>query len=476
MRLAFLVSLAAALAGCPGRAGSEAIGPDRSGEAWLVTELAGRHIGHSVTRMERFDEGWRFENTMHMDLAMMGVDQQVRVHSVATASPDLRLESVTFHYEGQGRVMDAVAVVQENNLIIKAAGDQSRARPLDEPLYPTEALGRLALRAEAAGKERFEVPVFDVSTMSVDRVRVKLEGWEPVRAGDATFHALRVRVTSSLFAVTGWYDSLGLTVVEEAPPGIRSFRATPAEAVAGVGGKAGVDLLQMFRVEVDTTVESPDRVRRVRLKLSGVGADELPRDIGEVTELEPERHSLCSCKLLVLEISTEPPAGTLSLPVAGQDSFLLASVTIQCDAPEIRDRAAAVLAKERDAVQAARMLVHWVYENVEKVPTASFPTALDVLRNPQGDCNEHAVLYAGLARAAGLPARVAVGLAYMDRAFYYHAWNEVWLGRWVPVDPTFNEFPASALHLKLAEGDLREQARILPLVGRIGIRILELDY
>jgi hypothetical protein len=61
----------------------------------------------------------------------------------------------------------------------------------------------------------------------------------------------------------------------------------------------------------------------------------------------------------------------------------------------------------------------------------------------------------------------------MNRAFYYHAWNEVFLGKWIPADATFGEFPASALHLKLAEGDLSQQAEILGLVGSIKIEVKE---
>jgi hypothetical protein len=80
-----------------------------------------------------------------------------------------------------------------------------------------------------------------------------------------------------------------------------------------------------------------------------------------------------------------------------------------------------------------------------------------------------------MARAAGIPTKIDVGLIYMNRAFYYHAWNEVYLGKWVPVDATFGEFPASALHLKLAEGDLSQQAEILGLVGSIKIAVKEFD-
>jgi transglutaminase-like putative cysteine protease len=99
-----------------------------------------------------------------------------------------------------------------------------------------------------------------------------------------------------------------------------------------------------------------------------------------------------------------------------------------------------------------------------------------------GDCNEHTALYVALARAAGLPARIAVGLVQMRGAFYYHAWAEVYLeesggGLWLPVDPTLNEFPADATHIRLSRGGLEKQAAILGFVGqaRMSIEALELD-
>jgi hypothetical protein len=46
---------------------------------------------------------------------------------------------------------------------------------------------------------------------------------------------------------------------------------------------------------------------------------------------------------------------------------------------------------------------------------------------------------------------------------------------WLPVDPTLNEFPADATHLRLARGGLDKQSLILPLVGRLQIDILDLE-
>ena len=129
----------------------------------------------------------------------------------------------------------------------------------------------------------------------------------------------------------------------------------------------------------------------------------------------------------------------------------------------------------------AERLVRHVNALLEKKPTVSLPSALEVLRTGVGDCNEHTVLYVALARASGLPARIAVGLVYLQGAFYYHAWAEVHVaeaggrGQWLPVDPTLNQFPADATHVRLARGGLDRQAAILPLLGRLKMTILDLE-
>jgi len=96
-----------------------------------------------------------------------------------------------------------------------------------------------------------------------------------------------------------------------------------------------------------------------------------------------------------------------------------------------------------------------------------------VLDMGEGDCNEHAVLLAALGRAAGLPTRVVAGTVYLEGFFYYHAWCEVWLGRWVPIDPAFDQFPADATHIKFVVGGPEEQMAMLAIIGRLGIEVLD---
>src|SRR5262249_38507983 len=163
---------------------------------------------------------------------------------------------------------------------------------------------------------------------------------------------------------------------------------------------------------------------------------------------------------------------------------LAAETFIESDAPEIVAEAAKAVNGVTGARARAERLTRYVNALLDKKPTVSLPSAREVLRTKVGDCNEHTALYVAMARAAGIPSRIAVGLVYVRGvrgAFYYHAWPEVSLsessgrGMWLPVDPTFNQFPADGTHIRLARGGLSKQAAILPLIGRIKITVLELE-
>ena len=163
------------------------------------------------------------------------------------------------------------------------------------------------------------------------------------------------------------------------------------------------------------------------------------------------------------------PNGARATPMA---VFLDAEPLLESGSPEIRAVAARLRGTETDPRVVSERINQWVYESVRKEITVGVPSALGTLRTRIGDCNEHTQLYVALARAAGVPARVAAGLAYLDSKFYYHAWPEVWLERWVAVDPTFGQFPADASHLRFTVGGLGRQAELLRLMGALQIDVI----
>ena len=152
--------------------------------------------------------------------------------------------------------------------------------------------------------------------------------------------------------------------------------------------------------------------------------------------------------------------------------FLDAEPLLEVDSPEIRTLAGRLRGTDTDPRVVGERINAWVYDSLEKKITVGVPSALGTLRSRRGDCNEHTQLFVALARAAGVPARVAAGLAYLDGKFYYHAWPEIWLERWVAVDPTFGQFPADASHLRFTIGGLAKQVELLRLMGTLEIDVL----
>ncbi len=85
--------------------------------------------------------------------------------------------------------------------------------------------------------------------------------------------------------------------------------------------------------------------------------------------------------------------------------------------------------------------------------------ALTALDTRSGDCTEYAVLLAASARALGIPARLAHGIAYSSRftgqahVFSPHVWVQAWDGkRWTSYDAGLGRFDAGHLALYIGDG------------------------
>jgi hypothetical protein len=61
----------------------------------------------------------------------------------------------------------------------------------------------------------------------------------------------------------------------------------------------------------------------------------------------------------------------------------------------------------------------------------------------------------------------------MRGRFYYHAWNLLFLGRWVTVDALFGQLPADVTHLRLVTGSMQQQLDLAGAIGNITIDILD---
>ncbi len=121
--------------------------------------------------------------------------------------------------------------------------------------------------------------------------------------------------------------------------------------------------------------------------------------------------------------------------------YLYPSPNIQSDDERIIQRAKETSANKNTGFEKIAALASYVHNNTEYVESfgTSSKDALWVLENKVGTCDEYSTLFIALARSLGYPARYITGHAYGDKGWTPHAWAEVYLGKWVPVDATWLE-------------------------------------
>lgn len=134
---------------------------------------------------------------------------------------------------------------------------------------------------------------------------------------------------------------------------------------------------------------------------------------------------------------------------------------IQSDAPEIR--AAARPAMHPGLSDTARMerLARIARDRMAQPDFEGYYPARAAWKRRAGDCTEDALVLASLARAAGIPARIASGVTYSRtryhgaaNAFMPHAWVIAWVdGRWKSYDISLEGFDATHIALSLSDGE-----------------------
>ncbi len=270
---------------------------------------------------------------------------------------------------------------------------------------------------------------------------------------------------------SSWVDAEG-TILESHVGGFFVARLEPEEVAKELTYQQDILVSAVVRPPVPMT----DAEARQTLVVTLRGFGDLVPPTSERQRVEVRGDAT----VLRLTRDPHPPALTLAelrrTSGAATDEDLQATPFIQAHAPAIVAAAQEAIGDATDVFAATTRLVHFVAHHVRDAYVPAYSNAIEALESARGDCTEHAVLFVALARALGIPARVAVGIAYWadGNGFGWHAWSEVRIGgRWLTVDPTWDQPIADVTHLKLAEGDPAQQARIVMLLGKLEIVALQ---
>lgn len=210
----------------------------------------------------------------------------------------------------------------------------------------------------------------------------------------------------------------------------------------------------------------------------GEGIDPLfdENEYHSVEKYQDDKGSGYGLRLKARKLAKDFKAPALPMAELPEDvsRFLKATAACESEDADLAKEAKRLAGKETDSRVVANKVMRWVYSYLEKESGATgAASAKTAYKEKKGDCTEHAALFVAVARAAGLPARCVGGIVYLTSEgvgiFGYHAWAEVWLGQWVPVDATVNELGTSARYLMMEidePGETRGGGRIARCLGQ----------
>ncbi len=421
-------------------------------------------IGYVLNRYSAGpDNSWLLEQSARMKLHVAGTVQEIELELLATLAEGHMLEKFTFSFHSPFYQMKADGTVSGNSVTYTLETGTNIIHDTqtfdNQPLLATSRRGYLLNEGIKKGEKK-KIGWFDPFSLTGRESVIEYRGKDSILIGGRIHNLHKFTESFSGTRVNSWLNDSGTIIKEESPAGFVFIKEPKFKALAL--SDEGEEILSSVAVKIKGKMVLPEgKTMKYRLDFpTGLGLD-----------LTGGRQKF-SAGVLTLIQETIPDSAIDSV-CSDIDNSLLPTPYVQSDSKEIQKLASDIISDQRDQVDRVKDLGLWVYENLEKRPVLGIPDALTTLQNRQGDCNEHAALFAALARAAAIPARIVAGVTYHKEAFYYHAWNEVCLGdQWVSVDTTTNQFPADLSHLRFIQGEMQEQVRIGGLLGKLSIEPL----
>lgn len=445
------------------------------GKTWYGLYLHGKKAGYSFTNLQKEADGtYTMEEEANFRITMAGAKQDLHTYAKRSYGVDGALVSIVSNVEDPaGRSEFTVTINGSEMLLNSLVSGEVKTTTLPRPkesLSDAVKYSRWVQQRPALG-DSFSFSTFEPMYEKELDAESTLIGVEERILNGVTTKVYKIQTQMPLLGVdsTSFVAENG-AILEDVVANIITMRLEPETVAKDVTYEN--DVIVSNAAQVTQVIQNPRSRTSLRLYLRGpLAPDNLYND--ERQFVEPSGDGF---NFVANQISLSGFAG-VTIPVCNEEvlPWTKSTTFIQSDNPRLKAKAVEILGGETDAQKASEKLCHWVFMNMKSSFSARLSNALEVLEHLEGDCTEHSTLFIGLARAAGIPAREVAGLIYVDGpppGFYFHQWAKVWVGKWIDVDPTFNQPLADVTHIKLAEGDLFRQARIIPMIGNIQIEVL----
>jgi len=470
-------------------------------DEWFSVTLSGAQCGymHSVTRRD----GDVISSTADLSMTLqrekfkisIGMNQGFR-ETVAgePLSFDQTLNMAGVPVRQRGRVKDGKIRITTEQFGMK----QKKSIDFDPEIrFPWGQQLEMQRRGLKPGTT-YDLKTYEPS-MSPDRplvTKIEILNWEDIELLKKKMRAMKVRSTIDLGAGAdrgaaavagmtgtkmvsdGWVDAQGFPVVIEMSLGAIQVRILRSDKESALRLDALPELFFSTFVKANRKIDRNAKELKLRLSVPEGELADLPNTGLQTAKRVDARTVDLTIRRADWE-AIQPPAK----PVAAGTEFSGSSAYLDTNDALIVELAKKGRGKAETPKEVAASLREFVTEYITKKDLGvGFATASEVAKTRQGDCTEHGVLLAALARVNGLPSRVVAGLILVPGqpdSFGYHMWTEVWIdGQWVDIDAAMDQTECDATHIALTTSSLSDGAMaadtvtVATLLGRLKIEVL----
>jgi transglutaminase-like putative cysteine protease len=483
-------------------------------DAWEAVYLDGIKVGYQHTSVERRENDGKklFHTTRDMHLAIKRYDrvvaQRLVLSSDETADGKVVGLAMTQYLDKDHKIEQSGRVEGDKFIVKTPSNPNGEALPWKEGTIGFYGQELLFQTHKVKAGDRFRFVGYELALLASVQYQVLVKDPEEKEVlaakndgGEAKGEPVRKRLLRAeivpdkikrgedvipLPKLTVWLDDKRRVAVSESEmPGLgrmTTYRTTRTLAEKeGAAPEQMADLGKNSFIRLNRAIENPHRaseiVYRITIKDDEDAKTTFVRD-GRQT-VENVHGNTFDLRIRPLRQPSEKENGDRV-----KDEFLKSSYFLDSANVKVREEAARIVGDEKDPWRKAQRIEKWVHEHMKVNNGINFIPASRILRNCEGDCRQHAMLAAALCRAAGVPARTAIGLVYSveeERPILaFHMWTEVWIkGQWLMLDATLGEGSVGAGHLKIADHswqDIQTLAPLLPVtrvIGKARVEVVE---
>lgn len=445
-------------------------------DTWMTVLLDGRKIGHAhFTRTQATDKvttRQKLHLEIHRDSSPLVIETQETDTESVTGEP-LEFSSITSLSGSQTTVVGTRRADGRFDIIRSVGGKDNTstiARPPGALLAEGQRLA--ALRAGPTKGASFDFPIWDVNSGKALAAHNTVIGEQNVNLPGGSQNLLRIDQRTDLpigsIETSLWLDAnYHSRKIRTSMLGME-LELQACDKACAMAPNQGVDLLDKAMVQVPRHLNEQERKEPLTYTFKASG--DKPLQFARTDEQQVAHTAGSTWRVTVSSTpqSREDPPG----PADTQ-----ANDWLQSDNRQLRQLARKASSGAHSDAERMRILQRYVSRYItSKNLDVGYASALEVMRDRQGDCTEHAVFLAALGRAIGIPTRVVTGLAYAphyagrDNVLVPHAWVQSWVGdHWRSFDAALRGFDTGHIALETGDGDPWHFFSAVNTLGRIGV-------